>query len=580
MNISNLFKRGKAAIKESVERFPIAILLSTALTLLMIYVTDTEKFQWDYPYMRIAGVLALGIPLFLCIHLVLERRNKEKDNTRFIYYGVGAALLLLYGIFLYREINMVTVTRHIGLILALTLIFLFIPYIKRSQDFELYIIKVLGGLFTTGLYAIVLQFGISAILFTVDYLLEIKVEFKMYSYVWFIIGGIFAPCFFLGGIPRKEEDISTSRYPKGLKVLMVYIVMPLLAIYAAILYIYFGKIIVTWTWPEGLVSHLVLWYGVISAGTLFLVSYLAEGNQWVRKYLKIFPKAILPLMIMMFVSMGIRVNAYGITENRYFVLALGLWVFGIMVYLSLAKNRRNIILPISLAAIILVSVCGPLSSYSLSKYSQNKRLEEILGRNNMLENGVAVKAPEDISVIDQDEISSIVHYFNDKHTLKEVKCLPENFSIEDLGTKLGVKDSGGGYYNNYKYFNFSLNSSPEAIDIKEYDYLFELSSYGDTGKRYGEGIAVDIRLDTDEFKIYEAGEEIYSKSFDDYAIELIDAFGIENREILAREDMTFEDENGKVKVKIIFRNIYGEMTSGSEEITSTQYEFYVLVKMK
>ena len=48
-----------------------------------------------------------------------------------------------------------------------------------------------------------------------------------------------------------------------------------------------------------------------------------------------------------------------------------------MIYYSLAKQFRNIILPISLALVALLTVVGPWSAYSLSKYSQNARLEAI-----------------------------------------------------------------------------------------------------------------------------------------------------------------------------------------------------------
>jgi len=57
---------------------------------------------------------------------------------------------------------------------------------------------------------------------------------------------------------------------------------------------------------------------------------------------------ILPLLAMMFIAMGIRINAYGITENRYFVLAAGLWVTGSMLYLIISKEPRNVYLPASL----------------------------------------------------------------------------------------------------------------------------------------------------------------------------------------------------------------------------------------
>ena len=79
---------------------------------------------------------------------------------------------------------------------------------------------------------------------------------------------------FLAGIPTKNEKLSLEDYSRLLKVLVLYIVMPLITVYTIILYIYFGKIIITRVWPEGLVSHLVLWYSVISAAVLFFITPL------------------------------------------------------------------------------------------------------------------------------------------------------------------------------------------------------------------------------------------------------------------------------------------------------------------
>ncbi|MFZ7131862.1 MAG: DUF4153 domain-containing protein [Eubacteriales bacterium] len=120
---------------------------------------------------------------------------------------------------------------------------------------------------------------------------------------------------------------------------MNYIVIPLITVYTFILYAYFLKILVTWQWPQGLVSHLVLWYACIGVGVLFLITPLLQKNFFNHLFKMIFSKGILPLLVMMFISIGLRVQQYGITENRYFVILLGLWVTGIMIYFALRKNK-------------------------------------------------------------------------------------------------------------------------------------------------------------------------------------------------------------------------------------------------
>ena len=71
----------------------------------------------------------------------------------------------------------------------------------------------------------------------------------------------------------------------------------------------------------------------------------------------------------------------GITENRYYVM-VGLWVLSGMIHTSL-PTQKEYYLPV-LALVAVLSISGPWSSYSVSKFSQNKRFEAILTRNGML----------------------------------------------------------------------------------------------------------------------------------------------------------------------------------------------------
>ena len=69
---------------------------------------------------------------------------------------------------------------------------------------------------------------------------------------------------------------------------------------------------------------------------------------------------------MMFISMGIRINAYGVTENRYFVIVGGLWVTGSMFYFAVKKNTANIRIVLAAGLVALLAVFGPWSAYTLS----------------------------------------------------------------------------------------------------------------------------------------------------------------------------------------------------------------------
>lgn len=64
--------------------------------------------------------------------------------------------------------------------------------------------------------------------------------------------------------------------------------------------------------------------------------------------------------------------------------------------------------------------------------SQNKRMESILTENNILEDKMIVKSPDNISEHNRMEISEILDYFRYNHSLDDVCYLPENFDMEEL----------------------------------------------------------------------------------------------------------------------------------------------------
>jgi hypothetical protein len=581
--MKQLFKGVLKGIKNSLKRFPQTIGISTTCVILLIYISEIRpEANNDFieTLSRVTMVLALGIPLSLCIKLFFERLEDYKRGWLYASYLGGAVLLSLYYYFFLKDLRMVSMSRYIAFSLILYLIFLFISYLPNRDDFELYIIRVFTRFFTTVLYSLVLYLGLAAILFTIDKLLGVNIISEIYYYTWLIVAGIFAPSFFLAGIPIKNEILALNDYPKLFKVLVLYIIMPLISIYTIILYIYFAKIIITRQWPEGLVSHLVLWYSVISAAVLFFISPLLDEKNWSRKYMKYFPKVILPLIVMMFISIGIRIRAYGVTENRYFVVALGVWVFIVMIYFSITKKVRNILLPLSLAVITFISVFGPFSSYSISKYSQNKRLNKIFVKNNMIKDNKVIKASNKASDEDARQITSILNYFDRNHSLRDVKALPQDFKISDMEKGLGVNYSDQYYENNNGHFFFNSIGTLQLMDIRGYDYFFD-SRNSQQKNLKDTAFSINFDYETSTLKITQDGKDIYKRDLQDFANKLIDKYGInQNEQNISQEEMSFEDENDKVKIKVQFSNLSGSKNISSSTIESKNFEFYVLVKIK
>jgi hypothetical protein len=272
------------------------------------------------------------------------------------------------------------------------------------------------------------------------------------------------------------------------------------------------------------------------------------------------------------------VNAYGITENRYYVIVLSLWVFGVMIYFSFAKKFKNIFLPITLSAIMIISVLGgPLSSYSISKSSQNKRLEKMLLSNNMLQDKKIVKASS-ISEKDKNEISSIISYFNSNHSLKDVKYLPKDFKMDDMEKTFGFQYSPNFSPQNCFYFNIMQTGEP--IEISGYNYMFD-SRYRYDEKESNLPFSISYDYNSNILKIYQNKDVLYTKDMNEFSKKLIDKYGLRGKgEGINPNEMCFEDENSKVKVKIQIINISGTKDPSTRNIKTNGIDFYILIKVK
>ena len=585
MKFANIFKSTVMAIRNSLKRFPITILISTSLVVLLITLiekgstfTDTTRDILE----RASLILALGIPLSVCVNLIFERRG-EKNRTQIIFgHLIGAVFLIAYYFLFLSEINWISMTRYVGISIFFYLAFAFIPWIGKKDGYETYMIDVVFSFILTMIYSLVLFIGIVIILFTINQLFNVDIPDNFVLYTFIIIGGIFAPSNFLARIPLVKEDTYKKDYPKALKILLLYIVIPLITVYSIILYAYFLKIIITRDWPQGLVSHLVLWYSIVSVAVIYFITPILKDNKWAEKFKKFFPKFIIPILIMMFISMGIRISAYGLTENRYYGIVMGLWVTGIMLYFSFKKKQKNIIIPVSLAILTLVSVFGPLSSFSVSKFSQNKRLESILKRNQMLE-GNKIIAKSNIPKEDKEEISMILSYFDNKHSLQDVKILDEGFKLtdKDMETVFGFPFTEKNIFDRKYLHYYTEYDLASIIDVKDYDYIIN-SNVLLNGERNIEDLTIFFQ-ENGVFKILKEDLLLYEKDLGDYALTILGDYvnrSDEFRNILDPEDAILIDENDKVGVKFIISSISGQYDHINNQYNIDYIECFILIKIK
>jgi hypothetical protein len=226
----------------------------------------------------------------------------------------------------------------------------------------------------TGSIGIVLILGLNGALLAVGYLFQQTINGRVYAVVVAIVCGLIMPLHFLMGAPAAG---STANYPKFIRVFAIYILLPIVAIYLIILYTYAAQILWTQQWPTGGVAKIVLWYAFIGIGGLAFATPALTSAGRGRLLARLYWVSLLPLLLLLFFAIGKRIAEYGITESRYEVSVMGVWLFLCGLY-SLARNPAALrIYAIGLFGLTLVALVPGIDPVAVSIRSQLARISSV-----------------------------------------------------------------------------------------------------------------------------------------------------------------------------------------------------------
>ena len=588
-NLRNIAHQSWMALQAVLARFPLTILASAGLASLLIYriaVPYSDYQSYAETLDRLTGISFLAIFLSLCVSLILEKKPYLLIH-KVVALVLQGAVLVAYYIILLPEFSMVTSVRLGLTIIALLLSFIFIPYFFRRKNLENYIIKLIEEFATTIFFSLVLAAGVSMILFAIESLLIDNLSENLYAYTWILTATLFAPIHFLSSLPKPKEDMDPKHYNQVIRVVLTYIVLPLLSVYTAVLYIYFAKIIITWDWPSGIVSYLVSSYAAVGIVSMYLLWPFRETNRWVKTFISVFTKIIFPLLIMMFIAIGIRISAYGFTERRYFVLIIGLWATAVMIFINFNKGKNNIVFIMSLALACLIAVYGPLSAFDVSMSSQNGRFNTILENNGLLVNGQLQAPTANYSQEDRLALTSILNYFYNNHEFADLKILPSDFGWDQMEAVLGLTDR---YPDRpYEMNSFDYYRNLGTLDINGYDLLFEFNHYdygnadftSSTIEYAGQAYHLEVSNDS-IMHLFQGEEEVCVVDLTLHFQSFFDQYGVNAYPIAKGEphpyDLTVKVDFPTVELYFIYGNINGQLEN--DVITYTNAHGYLLVKLK
>jgi hypothetical protein len=596
----NLFKKFPSfdyilkSAKDSFLRFPFTLICAVVATVSSIILIELEGgHELDF-LEKIMIAASLGLPLFTALACYADKNNFSRYKNWGIQ-SIGLALLMIYYLSLPPDFDnpFYHIQRYLLLNICFHFLVAFLPYFGGQQvnGFWQYNKSLFLRFLTAFLYSVVLYIGLAIALAALDYLFGVTIN-KLYFELWVVIVGIFNTWFFLAGIPNKLDQLNDeTSYPKGLKIFTQYILLPLVALYFLILISYEIKILIEWNWPKGWVSQLVLWYSVVGILSLLLLHPLRDltENKWIKVFSRWFFRALVPLVAMLFLAILVRVSDYGFTENRYFVLAMAVGLSIVVLYFIISRKKDIRVIPIVICVIAFLSAYGPFSAFSISKKSQQKRLQNYLTESKLFINGKIQENAVDVSEEIEGEMSSIVRYLNETHgTNSFSQWLPDSLLesvdtvgrysqpqhiCELMGFKYMPRYSGPG---GARYFNFSV-AKIDAIELSGYDYMIEFDryNYGVFDRRFKIGsdslfISYDKTTETLNLNLSNDAKD----TLDIVELGLIEPVQaiLKNRATgeVPLDQMSFDVSGKKISCKFIFRQISGTEEDGKPEISLVQ----------
>lgn len=575
----------------AVLRFPLTIFCLFCATILTCYIISLHTTP-DLIIQKLMFTFLLGSFMGVTAQFACERFQRLA-TARLAVYALSALLTLGYYLIISPApaIDYGVGARTSVAVFSMFCVFIWLPSFQGKFDFNSLALIHFKSFFISVLYAGVLSSGLSAIIGAINILL-FKVNSDWYSYMMAIVWILLATIYYLSLLPRFNSEAETdqayagdaSHYPRFLEILVSYIAVPLVAAYTLVLLAYFIKIGVTMQWPSGQLGPMILAYSAVGLIIYVLASRLE--NRLAVLYQRFFPKLLIPVMIMQLISVYIRLNAYGVTESRYYIALFGIFSIVVGIALSFRPVVKNSIIALLAAGFAIFSVIPPVDAFTVSRVSQINRLENILqGAGVLVDGRINPRIDADITL--RLETTSILNYLERRSYLKAVAWLPEDFETDKNMQKIF------GYEPAYEYMggaqdNFFANLNMlKPLNIDGYDILLQADAYRRMDLKENTTYDFEVRgaqyrlmlerLSPQEVRVSvknAAGTDLVATGLYDFAASLT---GVSNRpkEALDAEELTLDAEGNGCKLRIIFQNI--NITYGTGADAGADYNMFILI---
>ncbi len=385
-------------IHATIWRFPTGVAAALVATVCGVMAVDHKADAAEF--FGVIGIVAVGVMVWsVAVTLSTERRG--------IWWVWGASIFVVaLGALYYSNVPhtigdfLMLHTMRTGFVIFSGVLFLCVaPFVVRRDDrsFWFFVMRICARFTFAVVVAATFYAGIAAALASVHYLFGVSVEWEWYVRVWIVMAGFVAPLIFMAGIPRADALYDVQMHtapPRVVRIFAQYVLVPLLALYAVILYAYGTKILLTRVWPQGGVGYMVLIFASMGLVTTLMLAVDRHNRRWIPIVSRAFFIILLPTLVLLGGAIYVRIADYGWTPSRYIVVLLGIWFCGLSLFAMIRKNTDLRIPFLTLIVLVFVSLYGPWSMFAVSVQSQVGRLAALLDQEGIRMHGTIAKSED------------------------------------------------------------------------------------------------------------------------------------------------------------------------------------------
>lgn len=567
---------------DTVKRFPLSTICCFIGFIFIVLEIHNHDFIEKETLGRLILSFVLGYFWFGIVQIFAESKglNAIKHGALAVL-GFAPLLLITFG-------ETSEFFRLAFIIPALFLLIMGAPYIGRKSDdesFWVYNRHVWFGVAVAWLASLLLAGGIAAALAAIKYLFDVKIANEIWGDIFAFCGVILGPIYALSFIPKAFDFRGTDCHtPTQVGFIVNWIFAPLVITYMAILYAYFIKIGITWDIPKGQLSFMIV--GFIGAGlATYMIAWPIHktGSKALQLIVKYFFIAMIIPIIFQAISIGMRINQYGFTEQRY-VVAMSVFWFGFIAIGFILKKLQLKHIPLSLAVLLLLASVGPWSARDVSEWSQINRLESVLTEHGLFQDGriIALDKGKELPYEVRKNISGIADYiFGHKHEFygydnqyKFFQKLNIQF-ISKWDRKTNALNIEDGRFN----YNFPNNQYNKMIDVSDADYYFPNLNVSKSSRHNDIHSA---QQDRDVMAVYEDGNIVVSVKnygvskvkFDEILKNIIQ----DNKNAQMKDNLILKGETSKYKFRLMMRNMSGEIVDEKPQLSYASGDLFIKLK--